>query len=551
LFCLLLIVNLVAAAEAVAPKSPQAKRPKPAAGERRDAAAKKTRRAEKKPAADKPAAKQSEKADEAEPSDKPSETKPDDKPSSTSTADKTADQKPSTPATHKVARKPLKVDVNLEGTFEAATMAEIKLRPKSWKEFEVVSAIEHGTEVKKGDVLVTFDAEDIDKAIADRRRDQQVAKMALEAARHELTILKKATPLELKAAERTEEQAQEDLERFLEIDRPMSEKSAKFNYESSQKMLEYEQEELRQLEKMYEADDLTEDTEEIILKRQRDTVERAKFYVQLSKTQYEDALEVSLPRHEENVKERTERAELLRRRTDFALPSSLKRTEIELARQDVQYARSEVELARLVADRKLMTIKAPFDGLLYYGRCTRGQWSGGTSAADDLQPGGTISTGEVFMTVVQPRPVFVRATMEERHLHRLKPGMKGVVEPKGFPDLKLPAVIDRVDAVPNVASKFEVKVKLELGVEADGLMPGMAGTVKFVPYKKRDALVAPASAVFSDELDEEKRFVYLAVKDGPPRKQPVTVGEKSGDQIEILDGVDEGDEILAQRPEKK
>ena len=41
--------------------------------------------------------------------------------------------------------------------------------------------------------------------------------------------------------------------------------------------LEYEQEELRQLEKMYKADDISEETEQIVLKRAHDNVDSRKF----------------------------------------------------------------------------------------------------------------------------------------------------------------------------------------------------------------------------------------------------------------------------------
>ena len=42
---------------------------------------------------------------------------------------------------------------------------------------------------------------------------------------------------------------------------------ANFSVKSADNMLAYEKEELRQLEKMYKADDLVEETEEIVLKR--------------------------------------------------------------------------------------------------------------------------------------------------------------------------------------------------------------------------------------------------------------------------------------------
>ena len=41
---------------------------------------------------------------------------------------------------------------------------------------------------------------------------------------------------------------------------------------------------------------------------------------------------------------------------------------------------------------------------------------------------------------------------------------------------------------------------------------------------------------------------YLAAEKGKPRKQTVEVGRKSGDNLEILDGLVEGDKILLERP---
>ena len=53
--------------------------------------------------------------------------------------------------------------------------------------------------------------------------------------------------------------------------------------------LEYEEEELRQLEKMYKADEATEETEKIVLKRARDTVKRAKFVLERTQAECDES----------------------------------------------------------------------------------------------------------------------------------------------------------------------------------------------------------------------------------------------------------------------
>ena len=72
----------------------------------------------------------------------------------------------------------------------------------------------------------------------------------------------------------------------------MTVKSAEFMVKYYNFMLDYEKDELEQLEKMYEADDLTEETEEIVLKRQRNSVEFAEFSLENAKLSRDETLKV-------------------------------------------------------------------------------------------------------------------------------------------------------------------------------------------------------------------------------------------------------------------
>ncbi len=71
---------------------------------------------------------------------------------------------------------------------------------------------------------------------------------------------------------------------------------ANYQVKSANDSLAYAKEELQQLEKMYKASDLTESTEQIILKRQRDQVERGAFYLKLAEYDRDMFFKISLPR---------------------------------------------------------------------------------------------------------------------------------------------------------------------------------------------------------------------------------------------------------------
>ena len=170
-------------------------------------------------------------------------------------------------ATHEVKRERLKIEVNLSGVFESDQMWPISLRPESWSAFTVVKAVPHGKKVQKGETLVQLDMSKIDEQLQDLEGTMQTNRLTLQLAESALELFKKTLPMDLESAARSKRISDEDLNYFLKVGRAFSEASAEFSLKNSQQSLEYAEEELKQLEKMYNADDLTEETEEIILKR--------------------------------------------------------------------------------------------------------------------------------------------------------------------------------------------------------------------------------------------------------------------------------------------
>jgi multidrug efflux pump subunit AcrA (membrane-fusion protein) len=455
------------------------------------------------------------------------------------------------PAAVAVKRETVEIKVTLDGSFEADKTAEVVLRPKQWTTFKVLEAVEHGTRVKRGAVLVQFDTEAIDNGIDDQRTSLELADLSLKQAEEDLRLLEASTPMDLALAARSKRLADEDFARYKEVDLPMSKKSAERNLETAKNYLEYEQEELRQLEKMYKADDLTEETEEIVLKRQRDAVKRAEFSLERAKVSYDRSLNLSLPREMETFKQMVERQDLSKARSDATLPILLRRQQLELDKMKVQRKRDQDKLDKLLADRDTMTIKAPFDGVVYYGKWSLGKWSGVTSGGDELRRGASVSANKIIMTVVQPRPLVLRATVPEKEIHWIQPDLEATVKPTGYPDVKLRATVSEVSQVPVSSGNFSAKFALRMGKNNKGLMPGMSAKAELVPYKHEDALTVPATALSTDQLDESRIYVHLAAKDGKSKKRRVQVGRKSGDRVEILGGLKEGDKVLKEYPKEE
>lgn len=484
-------------------------------------------KAETQPAAEKPASEE-----------KPKPTPPQEKPA----AKPADDQK-----THTVKAKPFKIEKKYKATFVPSETAEIVLRPETWSSLKVEEAVDHGSFVHEGQVILKLETEDLDRAIADQKLALQSQELSLEEAVKTLEVMERSVPFDLESAERSYRHAKEDYKEYVDVDREFAIRSAEMSLKSSRENLEYEEEELRQLEKMYKADDLTEETEEIILKRQRAAVEQARFYYERAKRRHELFMEYDLPRNDEDWERGQTAQELRLARSRISLPALLEQQRVSVKQAKISLERAEQKLGELVADREKMVVKAPCDGVLYYGEFERGKWKGAGSGASKLRPGGSVSSNDVLMTIVPQRTDRVVFTVSEEDRRWITSGLEGTATPTVDPHMIVPVEVTHVASVPFASGQFEAEANVDLPVKADGIFPAMTCEVRFVPHHDEAALVVPAKAVFTEDLDPAQHYVYRVV-DGKPQRCDVRVGEKSGEDIEILRGLREGDVILAEKP---
>jgi HlyD family secretion protein len=448
--------------------------------------------------------------------------------------------------TAKAEKTPFKVDITLKGTIESSALTEVSIKTEVWGAggMTVVRAVEPGAVVKAGDVLLLLDREKIDKAIRDLEAEQQLADLAIRQAELELPILERLFPLDQADSEQAKLRAEEDLKKFLTVDKLLAIESADFSVKNSVQQKEYAEEELKQLEKMYRKD-LTEETEEIILKRQRHAVESARFMLKLSQIRRNQQVTVDLPRREQDMREGTAKAAIAWEKARTTGPLTISQKRLALEKAKYERARGAEKLANMKKDRDLFTVHSPAAGIVYYGRCVQGSWPTAAALATRLQKGGSVQPDEVFMTIVGHGPLTVRATVDEKDRSLVAVGASCKVMPTALPELKLAGKIEKISKMP-VGGSYEVMVNFD-AAPPDSVVPGMACSVKVVTYTNPEVVTVPAVAVFDDELDEDKHFVYRVLKGGP-EKWTVTVGKRSGGRAEILKGLEPGDEILLSKP---
>ncbi len=418
----------------------------------------------------------------------------------------------------------------------------LKLDPLAWTDFEITEIADHGKHVAKDDTLVRFETEEIDRKIADLERSLASKTVQLAKAEDDFSNLKETSANRLETAKREAEIAKEENTYFTTVRRKAEEESSTQSLERKKQMLENNREELRQLKQMYLADDLTEDTEEIILVRQQDAVDAAEFAVRMATLSHERNLNVNIPREAVKLAEKQRDTALAyaKLKADIPREIELKQLEIDGLRESLK--RDQQTLEETKSDRKLFEIKAPADGTFLHGPVMDGQWSP-AAVAKSLVPHGKVPAHKPFATFVPATsPLTLISFIDESTALSLNTGLKGIATPQGAEETEIPVTIEALSTTKNPEGKYRVDLTAEWP-ENHIPAPNSSLKVHLIPYHKKATVSLPVKAL---RFDPEGWTVDVKLANGKSERRPVKRGRVSGDQTEILSGLEVGQVVIFQ-----
>ncbi|MEN9974282.1 MAG: hypothetical protein RLZZ282_288 [Verrucomicrobiota bacterium] len=435
-----------------------------------------------------------------------------------------------------------------EASFLATAMPDaekdcvlLKLEAKTWQDFQVDELAEHGSRVAKGDTLVSFDAKDIDKKLVDLRRSLDASTLTLAQTELDFNHLQETAPYTLDTLRRNAEIAKEENAYFTKTQRQALEETAATEVEHKKQALSNQKEELRQLTKMYAADDLTEDTEEIILTRQKDAVVTAEFALRLKTLDCKRMLEVTLPREAITLAHHERDTALILRKAEQDIPRSIAQKKIEWETLKTASQRDKENLADLEADRALFTCKAPADGWFYHGPIERGRWAP-AEAIKTLFKHGRPMVNRPFATFVPATTKLVWvAFLDEATARSLTLGHAGVATLAGREDLDIPVKLTQLATVPGPDSAY--RADLSAAWPEDLALPtGATARMRLITYERPEAIAIPTKAL---TYDAKGWCVEVKLADGKTERRPVKRGRVSREDTEILSGLEVGQVIVA------
>jgi hypothetical protein len=325
---------------------------------------------------------------------------------------------------------------------------------------------------------VWFDREDIDRKVEDAEEALRLSKLNLDGEVFAYEQFLKSQSLDKEAAERSRKAAQQDYDNFIAVDRDQAAKSAQFSLKSANESLDNVKEELKQLEQMYQEDDLTEESEEIVLKRAKQAVESAQFRLESTEIQTKRVTSQQIPRTAAEQEEALARAELAFQNAMHDLKLSRERRDLEMGQKKKGFQREEEKLQELKDDRKQMVLASPIEGIALHGKLTRGRLSDKPST---LEPDAKVAPKQVLITVVDPSKLQVRVDLDEEHLNLVTEGSTCKISVKAFPKLEAKGRVKSVSKVPYAANKYDCVVVFQANSDTKQLLPTMNCELEFIP----------------------------------------------------------------------
>ena len=417
----------------------------------------------------------------------------------------------------------------------------ITVDAKQWGAFTIAEIVPHGSAVKKDQVLVRFEDDEFQKKLRDAESAAAAGKLTQANAEAEFTTAEKLLPTQLQAAKIKAEEAAEAWEYFQKVRREADVTRANLSLKQAEIRLDGEREELVQLEKMYKADDLTENTEEIILKRQRESVKAAEIGLELTKIGHKRQMDVSLPREAVTLEREALSSAISFKEQEQNIPRSfeLKRIALEDARTAAK--RGAENLAKLQTEKGQFVIKAPVDGWFYYGVMQDGRWVPGDPAKAPVVFG-AVGTRRPFAVVVPGTATMVlESAVEESIARSLKTDLAGFANFTGRADLSFPVKISSVSATPGTDGRYRVTLSGQFPADIP-LVAGMTASVQVIAYHKDSAITVPVKAL--NATDDGGWEVEIEEAEGKTKRVPVKRGMTFGDKVEILSGLEDGQSVI-------
>jgi HlyD family secretion protein len=447
-------------------------------------------------------------------------------------------------ATFTVTRGPLTISVLESGTIKARE--QVILKNELEGRTSIVDLVPEGTRVQKGDLLVKLDA----STLLDDKIDQEIlvqnSKAAFINATENLAIVENQAQSDVDLAQLTYEFAVEDLRQYKEGQFPNELKAAEAKITLAKEELSRAEETLEWSKKLSEKNYIATSqlqADELAVKRRQLDLQLAENDLNLLKD-FTDKR--SLAQLESDVNQATMALERAKRKAN----ANVAQAKAELTAKKSEFDRQSDKLEKIEQQISKTKITAPSDGLAIYATSARqGSYRRST---EPLDVGQEVYERQELIYLPTGTSSKVEVDIHEASLKKVQLGLPVVVTVDALPRKKFFGTVEYIAPLPDAQSMWmnpDLKVynsEIYLEGNDESLRTGMSCKAEIIVERYEDVLYVPVHAVIRVG-NEPTVFV---VQGDRYESRAVKIGLDNNQMIHILDGLQEGEQVLLTPPLK-
>ena len=443
-------------------------------------------------------------------------------------------------ATFAAKKGPLTISVLESGTIQARERVIIKNEVEGVT--SILSLIEEGTRVKKGDLLIELDASAKIDAKVNFEIQVQNADASFIQARENLAVVTNQRKSDLAVAELNYAFAKQDLEKYMEGEYPNQLKEVESSIALAKEELLRSEEKMEWSKRLYNENYLSQtelQQDELAANRDKLDLERAQNDLNL-------LVDYTHKRNTDQLESDVEQAEMALERTRRKATADVVMAQANLRAKESEYNRSQDKLRKLDEQIKKTKIYAPSDGLVIYATSGGGRhWK-----QEPLAEGAAVRERQELIHLPTTTSVKAEINIHESSLEKVKINDPVRVTIDALPGQVFAGYVASIAPLPDPQSMWmnpDLKVyNSDIYIENNGveLRTGMSCKAEIIIEQHEDVVYVPIQAVIRVE---GKQTVFVA-KGKSYKQRKVGIGLDNNRMVHIMSGLKRGEHVLLAPP---
>ena len=447
--------------------------------------------------------------------------------------------------TFAVRRGPLVISLTESGTIQAQDKIVIKNEISG--RTTILSIIDEGTMVKKGDLLIELDSSELEDQLFSQQIMVQNAEAAFVKAREDLAITKNQAASDTEQADNTLRFAEQDLEKYIKGEYPQQLREAEVLITLAEEDLQRAEEKQKWSRVLFEQQ-LISQTE-----RQADELaaKKAALDLELARSKMDLLKEHTNKRELAQLKSDAKQATMSLERVERKAKANILQAEANFAAKEAEFNRQRDKLAEIKEEITMTRVLAPSDGLVVYATSAQRSRHHHGSSNEPLEPGRDVREQEPLIHLPDTRKMMAGIKVHESHIKKITVDMPARITVDALPNVSFVGYIHHIAPLPDPSSFWsnpDLKIydtDVYIADGAEGLRNGMTCEVEIIAETHKDALYVPIQSVIRLE---GKPTAYVVNDKQVVTPRTIVVGSDNNRMVHVLEGMEEGELVLLTPP---